>query len=702
MNENIEKLLKNIDVPDERIAELCKKAPIIENIRKVQKTSSNFTKLHYTLACTAPKNIDLTKVCPFIDNQSIKHESMLRGVIKHLGSSSEESVEAFIDRNSFSREEIANYVNSKQPLSKNEMLKEVKKEMPYADSKVVLELVSEVCMDGVSTRPVNKADERFKWFEEGEILQVPKPKNNKQANEKILNEHLERTGGRVVTRFPPEPNGQLHIGHAKAINISFLYAEKHGGMTYLRFDDTNPKNEKEEHYNAIVEDVKWLGFTPYEITASSDYNDRMLDMSVKLIKKDKAYVCHCSLEDIRNRRQIYQRERDEGRSDPTILSPYRNRPIAESLEEFNKMLAGGYKEGEAILRFKMDLESKNQHMLDLVGARCIDIVHPKKNRNWHVYPTYEFALCVCDSLEDVTHSFCSREFMTRQESYHWLLRNLELYEPIQWEFSRLNLSNTVLSKRKMLSLVNNHGFEWDDPRFYTIAGMRRRGFPPEAINKFVRSLGITYSESIVDVRILENFVRTELNATSKKVFCIKAPIKVTINNLTKRQIDIANLNKETSSDPCLVEVNKILYIDESDFSESPAEDFHRLTPTQPVGLIGIGAIKFVEKGKDGIVCELCDAKPLKFVQWVSSLNDKVTLRLYKPLFNSFNPEEIGFQNDVNLDSLEVVDGYCDSRITNAKASERFQFVRMGFFCCDKTTTDGELVFNMTLPLKNLY
>lgn len=704
---NLRELLEKINIPDSKIKEISCKPHIVRRISQINDKSPTFTKLHYSLACTANKNIDLTKICQLIDTGLITHESMLRGVCTYPGNTHDGPIEDFIKSKDFSYTEIENAINSKLPITKRDLLREMKKEMPYADSKIIMKLANEKCTADDTNAASSMAilvDEKYKWLEEGEISLINKPSDNVLNDEKTLNDHLKRTGGKVITRFPPEPNGQLHIGHAKAINLSFLYAEKFGGITYLRFDDTNPKNEKEEHYKAIMEDIEWLGYKPHKITASSDYNDKMNEFTYKLIKDGNAYCCHCTLDDIRNRRQVFQKERDGGNFDPTILSPYRNRSMEENLKVFDKMLAGVYKDGEAVMRFKMDLGSKNPLMLDLVGSRVIDTIHPGKKRNWLVYPTYEFALCVSDSLEDVTHSFCSREFKTRQEPYHWLLKKLGLYEPVQWEFSRLNLSNTVLSKRKMGAIVRDHGFEWDDPRFYTIAGMRRRGFPSAAVNKFVRSAGITYSEAIVDVRALESFVRNELKSTSDRIFCIRNPIKLNITNLSKTTVKLVDVTKNEGEAEFSVLVNKEVYIDGSDFSENPDADFHRLTPNQIVGLIGLGAVKFLSKNDNTITCELCQDKsePLKYIQWVADLNNKISLRLYKPLFNSFNPEQGGYINDLNLDSLEIVDGFCDGRILKAKPLDRFQFIRMGFFCCDKISTDNSPVFNLTIPLRNLY
>lgn len=694
----LEDILKNLSIDESKIDEINKKPQVANNITAIAEYTPNFTKMHYSLACTAPKRTDLKRICGLIDAGLVKHENMLRGVYRYLEAPTAQPVEDFIRENDYSRAEIEEKIGAKLPMGKNDLLREMKKEMPYADFRIVVDIANERCTapaEAAASKPAAEEDE-YSWLDKGEITTLLRPEENMQATDEILREHLRQTGGKVVTRFPPEPNGKLHIGHAKAINLNFQYAKKYGGITYLRFDDTNPKNEKEEHYESIMEDVAWLGYTPYKITASSDYNDRMNEMSVELIKNGKAYVCHCSLDDIRSRRQTFQRERDAGNYDPTILSPYRNRSVEENLENFEKMLTGGFRDGEAVLRFKMDLDSKNPLMLDLVGSRVIDTVHPGKDKNWITYPTYEFALCVSDSLENVTHSFCSREFMTRQEPYHWLLKSLGLYEPVQWEFSRLNLSNTVLSKRKMSAIVKK-GLSWDDPRLFTICGMRRRGFTAEAINKFVCSVGITYSETVVDVRILENFVRTDLNAIAKRVFCIKNPIKLTINNLTKRKVTVAEGDAPFSVDVC-----KTVYIDGSDFSESPTEDFYRLTKSQPVGLIGLGAVRFIEKSGDALVCELCDESPLKYVQWLANLNNKVELRLYEPLFKSFNPDQVGFMEDIVLDSCKIVDGYCDARISGAKALDKFQFIRMGFFCCDKDTTEALPVFNLTLPLKNFY
>lgn len=695
----IEQLLLGLNIDGKKIEEIKNKPQIQQNIKDIGKACSEFTKMHYSLACTAPKNANIERISKFIDSGLIKHDNMLRGVYKMLERDiSDEDLKEFIVKNDYSKENIKNLINKKIGMQKRDILKEMKNEMPYADFKIVIGIVND--LEEPEIKVAAAVNETNDWLDSGEISRIGKPADNKQVTDQILQEHLKRTGGKVVTRFPPEPNGNLHIGHAKALNLSFEYAKKFGGYTYLRYDDTNPKNESEEHFHSILEDVRWLGFEPYEITASSDWFTKMIEYSFNLIRAGKGYVCHCSLDDIRNRRKTFQLERDNGNFDPTILSPYRNTSIEENLIEFQKMLDREYLPGDVCFRFKMDLESKNPLMLDLVGARIIDIVHPRKNINYYVYPSYEFALCVCDSLEDVTHSFCSREFFTRQESYHWLLQNLGLYEPVQWEFSRLNLSNTVLSKRKLQELVKR-GLNWDDPRFCTIKGMRRRGFTAVGINNFVKSVGITFTESIVDIKILENFVRDDLNKIAKRAFCIKNPLKLIISNANKKTIELPVVFGSEEKAMYPVEVNKFVYIDGSDFSEASSGDFMRLTPTQTVGLINFGTVKFIEKTSEGIVVQIVDEKPLKHIQWVANLNNKVELRLYKPLFSSTNPEEVGYLNDINFESLEIVDGYCDGRVIGAKNLDKFQFVRVGYFCCDKDSKDDHLVFNLTLALKGV-
>ena len=690
---NLDDKLRGISLSDEKINELKTKPNLIKNMEVIVNTGNNFTKMQYSLACIAPKNCNLIELSNLIEEGYVTNDSLLKGLVK-LGKKSKDEYIDFCKKHTYNEQDIINFIRllKEKKETKATISSKLKEQYLYYDTKIFLKEMANYNLNV----PMEKYTKN--WLDEGEIKFLHKPGENPQKTKKIMEDHLKRTGGKVITRFPPEPNGNLHIGHAKALNLSFEYAKKFNGITYLRFDDTNPKNESNELYNGIIEDVKWLGFEPFAITASSDHFEAMHEMAKTLIKKNKSYVCFCSLEEIRARRSKYQKERDEGNDDPLILSPYRNTSVEQNLIEFEKMLKGEYKDGEAVLRFKMPLKSKNPLMLDLVGARIINMVHDRKQKNYIVYPSYEFALCVCDSLEDITHSFCSREFYTRQEPYHWLLQELDMYEPVQWEFSRLNISNTVLSKRKLTKIVDE-GLNWDDPRFYTIKGMRRRGFPASAINKFVQSVGITFSETIIDVKILESFVLKELMQIAKKATCIINPLKVYINKCTTGII---------SNEP--VDVNNIIYIDKDDFDETNNSDFLRLTKIQPVGLINLGVLKYIKDESDGIRCELLtvdECKPNKFIQWLPNLDNKVELRMYKPLFKSFDPDEIGYMNDIDLtNSLEIIDGYVDNTVLNTYIEDKFQFIRIGFFCCDFDSiindNQKKLVFNLTLPLNKNY
>ena len=689
--------LKSLNLDEKKIEEVKRQRNLQEKLQKIIDSGNELNQMQYQMACLAPKNADIKLLSDVIATGCVVNDSLLKGILSSKLKTKDELVK-FCKDHTYSTDEIKKYIAElkEKNLTKLQIRSESKNKYKYYDTKILY--------DELKDYGLNVEIEKYKknWLDEGEIKLLHKAGENKQVNEQIMKEHLERTGGKVVTRFPPEPNGNLHIGHAKALNLSFEYAKKYRGITYMRFDDTNPKNEADELYDGILEDVKWLGFEPYAITASSDYFDDMLEMSKKLLKKGSAYIDFCSLEEIRNRRVKYQKERDSGHDDPSLLSPYRNTEPNENLNLFDRMLKGEFKDGEAVLRFKMPLESKNPLMLDLVGARIIDMEHARKKRNFMVYPTYEFALCVSDSIEDVTHSFCSREFYTRQEPYHWLLQELKMYEPVQWEFSRLNVSNTVLSKRKLTKLVEK-GLGWDDPRFYTIKGMRRRGFPASAINAFVQSVGITFSDCIVDCKILESFVSKELYKTAKKATCLMDPLKIYINKKAKGIISEVE-----------VDINKIIYIDRSDFMEEDdkkdtKDKFLRLTPTNPVGLIGCGVLKYVGKETDGIRCELLtkeECKVSKNIQWLPNLNNKVEIRWYTPLFTCFNPEEGGFMNNINLEgSLQIKTGYVDSTVLSAAVEDKFQFIRIGYFCCDKDSTfekDKKLVFNLTLELNKGY
>ncbi|AFN83950.1 glutaminyl-tRNA synthetase [Encephalitozoon romaleae SJ-2008] len=694
---NLDDVFERLEISSEKRCQVMKKEQVVKNMERIFLGRDFSNRLLYTLACTAPKNADVDLLANLIDGKIIKHESMLKECLRYMEkrSASVEEMAAFVKANEVSEEDIRKHIDRmrSEGLSKKDMISKARKVMPCADFKAVVEEINKV--------PDDADDEHIEsleggdWLEEGEIRKLPGPGETPQVSEEIRQAHLRRTGGKVVTRFPPEPNGILHIGHVKAINLNFEYAKKFGGYTYLRYDDTNPKNEEAEYFDSIYEDVRWLGFEPYKVTASSDYFGKMTEFGFQLIKKGKAYICHLSQEEICERRREFTSNDMKVR---TYLSQYRNRSVEENLRIFQEMIDGKWEEGKACLRFKMDTYTKNPLMLDLVGIRVLDAVHPTKNVKYTVYPTYEFALCVSDSLEDVTHSFCTREFFTRQESYTWLLDQLEIYKPIQWEFSRLNISNTVLSKRKLIPLVK-YGIDLDDPRLFTIKGMRRRGFPPNAINAFCRSLGLTFAETTVDVKKLENFVRAELNKTSRRIMCVKDPLKVTIMNSEPCNISIpdfpgSSITRDVSFTP-------VIYIEKSDFMEKGDKDFLRLTPEQPVGLYKLYPIKVVKVTDDGILAERWNGVPKKFIHWVGSDSVKIEMRMYSPLWTSFTPKDSTYLEEMNKDSLEVLYGLCDKRIVGARPEDKFQFQRIGYFCVDKSTTEENIVVNLTIPLKNI-
>ncbi|ADM12466.1 glutaminyl-tRNA synthetase [Encephalitozoon intestinalis ATCC 50506] len=693
---NLEEVFEKLEISSEKRHEVMKKEQVVKNMEKIFSGRSFSNRLLYTLACTASRNANVELLANLIESGTIKNESMLKECLKHMGKKevSAEEMVSFVKSNEVDEESIKNNIAKmrREGLSKKDMLSKARNTMPCADFRIVMEEINKI-PDDVEEHEENL--EGGDWLEEGEIRKLPKPGETPQVSEEIRQAHLKRTGGRVVTRFPPEPNGILHIGHAKAINLSFEYAKKFGGYTYLRYDDTNPKNEEVEYFDSIYEDVRWLGFEPYKVTASSDYFDKMVEFGFQLIKKGKAYVCHLSQEEICERRRQYTSDNMNERSH---LSQYRNRSVEENLRIFQEMVDGKWEEGTACLRFKMDTNTKNPLMLDLIGIRILNAVHPMKKVRYTVYPTYEFALCVSDSLEDVTHSFCTREFFTRQESYHWLLDQLEIYKPIQWEFSRLNISNTVLSKRKLVPL-KKYGIELDDPRLFTIKGMRRRGFPPEAINEFCKSLGLTFAETIVDVKKLENFVRDNLNRTSRRIMCVRDPLKVTIMNAEPCSVSIPDFpGSEVSRN---VPFTPVIYIEKSDFMDKGDGDFLRLTLDQPVGLYMLYPIRVVKVTEDGILAERWDGIPKKFIHWVSSDCVRVEMRMYSPLWTSFSPKDSTYLEEMNKDSLKIVHGLCDKRISEAGVEDRFQFQRIGYFCVDRDTTEENIVVNLTLPLKNI-
>ncbi|XP_076646067.1 glutaminyl-tRNA synthetase [Halictus rubicundus] len=519
---------------------------------------------------------------------------------------------------------------------------------------------------------------------------------------KLLQEHLKITGGKVRTRFPPEPNGILHIGHAKAININFGYAVAHDGTCFLRYDDTNPEKEEEKFFIGIREMVEWLGYKPAKITYSSDNFEQLYEWAIKLIEKGLAYVCHQSSEEIK------------GFNPPP--SPWRNRPISENLQLFQDMKDGLLEEGEATLRMKVTLEEGKQ---DPVAYRIKYTPHHRTGDQWCIYPTYDFTHCLCDSIEHITHSLCTKEFQSRRSSYYWLCNALDIYCPVQWEYGRLNVSYTVVSKRKIAKLIEQGVVsDWDDPRLFTLTALRRRGFPPEAINNFCAQMGVTGAQAVVDPIVLEACVRDVLNVTAARHMAVLDPLKVTISNFPHEnpvKLSVPNFPNEPEKGQHNIIFDEIIYIEASDFQEKATKDFRRLTPNQCVGLKHAGVVltvQEIERDSSGNIINIIvkqepaseNNKPKAFIHWVSN-PVLASIRLYERLFKHKNPEDAsevpnGFLSDINPSSKKEIVGYIDTSLANlAKPSETFQFERIGFFFVDYDTTPGKVVFNRTVTLK---
>lgn len=523
----------------------------------------------------------------------------------------------------------------------------------------------------------------------------------------LIASHLKATGGRVMTRFPPEPNGILHIGHAKAVNVNFGYAEAFNGCCYLRYDDTNPEKEEERFVREIKEIIEWLGYKPFKITYSSDYFDQLYAYAVRLIEKDLAYVCHQKHEEIK------------GFNPPP--SPWRNRPVAESLKLFNDMKTGKLNEGEATLRMKVTLEEGKQ---DPVAYRIKYVEHHRTGNKWCIYPTYDFTHCLCDSIENITHSLCTKEFQSRRSSYYWLCNALDIYCPVQWEYARLNMNYTVVSKRKIAKLIDEKIVsDWDDPRLFTLTALRRRGFPPEAINSFVAKMGLTGALSSVEPAMLESMVRDVLNTTAPRAMAVLNPLRVRITNFPSKMplVPIYLEVPDYPSDPSnksthLIPFERELYIDRDDFREETEDkSYRRLTLTQRVGLKHAGYVlevtKVIRNEKKDVqsleaVCYKASEveKPKSFIHWVST-PILCEVRLYEPLFKHKNPEDPnevpnGFISDCNSNTLTVIkEAFVDASVKYAKPYDKFQFERVGFFSVDPDSKFTRPIFNRTVSLK---
>ena len=548
-------------------------------------------------------------------------------------------------------------------------------------------------------------------------------KETKNFIEKIIEEDLRtgKYGGRVHTRFPPEPNGYLHIGHAKSICLNFGIAEKYGGLCNLRFDDTNPLKEEEEYVRSIIEDVRWLGFDWGDrLYYASDYFDRLYECAVELIKKGKAYVDDLSAEEIRRYRGTL--------TEPGRESPYRNRSVEENLELFERMRRGEFAEGEKVLRAKIDMASGNINMRDPVMYRIIKASHHRTGDKWCIYPTYDFTHPLSDSFEGITHSLCTLEFEDHRPLYDWFLDELGLYHPQQIEFARLNLSYTVLSKRKLTRLVEEgHVSGWDDPRMPTIAGMRRRGYTPEAIREFCDRIGVAKANSIVDFELLEHCLREDLNKRAQRVMVVLDPVRLVITNYPEDKVEYleaVNNPEDPMAGTRKVPFCRELYIEQDDFMEEPPKKFYRLAPGREVRLKHAYIIRCEDYEKDPetgrITTIYCTYDPESrsgatqqrkvkaTLHWVSAGHAMdVEVRLYDRLFSVPNPDDKrqcpDFIDCINPESLKILkECKAEPSLKGARPGERFQFLRLGYFCVDPDSTEDNLVFNRTVTLKDTW
>lgn len=520
----------------------------------------------------------------------------------------------------------------------------------------------------------------------------------------------------LVTRFPPEPNGYLHVGHAKSICLNFGLADEFKGLCYLRFDDTNPIKEEEEYVNAIIDDVRWLGFEWCAMTHSSDYYHELYDFAVLLIKKELAYVDSLSMEDIRAYRGTLQ--------EPGRDSPYRDRPMAESLDLFARMKAGEFPDGTHVLRAKIDMQAGNVNLRDPILYRIRHAHHQRTGDEWCIYPMYDYAHPISDALEKITHSLCTLEFQDHRPLYDWFIDNLPVpAKPVQTEFARLNLSHTVTSKRKLRELVEKNAVNgWDDPRMPTLRGMRKRGYPPAAIRQFCEMIGISRSDSVIDMTLLEECVRAELNKSAKRALCVMDPLKVVIENYPEDQVEQLKASYNPQDPEAATRelpFSRELFIERSDFMEEPAKKYFRLSPGAEVRLRHAYVIKChdVVRNEQGEVIELrCtydektlgknpeDRKVKGVIHWVSSAHAyPITVLQYDRLFTDANPaREDDFFQFLNHDSLQTQRAFCEPSLANQPVGEVFQFERLGYYCVNDVNEGCVRGFHRVVDLKDTW
>lgn len=535
--------------------------------------------------------------------------------------------------------------------------------------------------------------------------------------EEVIEADMAKGNTRVQTRFPPEPNGYLHIGHAKSICLNFGLAKKYGGKCNLRFDDTNPVKEDVEYVDSIKEDVRWLGFEWAGEYYASDYFEQLYEWAEQLIKKGKAYVDDQTQEEIRQNRGTV--------TVPGTNSPWRGRSVEENLDLFRRMRAGEFPDGSKTLRAKIDMGHSNMLMRDPIMYRILHAHHHRTGDKWCIYPMYDFAHGESDSIEKVTHSICTLEFAVHRPLYDWFIEELGIFPSKQYEFARLNMTYTMMSKRRLLQLVENKVVSgWDDPRMPTITAMRRRGYTPKAIRAFADRVGVAKRDNVIDFGLLEFFVREDLNKTAQRSMAVLDPLKVVITNYPEGQTEMfecINNPEDESAGTRQVPFTRELYIEREDFMEEPPKKYFRLSPGKEVRLRYSYLIKCEEVIKDaeGNILELrctydpdskhgssSDGRKVKgVIHWVSAEHaKKAEIRLYSPLFTKESPDDVAegetFFDYVNPDSLITVEGLLEPSLAEANAGDKFQFERVGYFCVDTDSTPDKLVFNRTVTLKD--
>ena len=528
-------------------------------------------------------------------------------------------------------------------------------------------------------------------------------------------------GGSVQTRFPPEPNGYLHLGHAKSICLNFGLAAEFGGKTNLRFDDTNPEKEEQEYVDSIIRDVRWLGFDWKDrMYYASDYFDQLYEWAVQLIRAGKAYVDDLSAEEIRKTRGTL--------TEPGTNSPFRNRSVEENLDLFTRMRKGEFPDGSRTLRAKIDMSSPNLNMRDPVMYRILHAEHHRTGNKWCIYPLYDFAHGQSDSIEKVTHSICTLEFEDHRPLYNWFIEQLGIFHSQQIEFDRLNLTYTILSKRRLLQLVNEGRVRgWDDPRMPTLSAVRRRGYTPEALRNFCASLGVSKTNGVIELAMLEHFQREDLNKRALRVMAVLRPLKLVIDDYPEGQVeqmDAVNNPEDASAGTRKVPFSRVLYIERDDFRENPPKQFYRLSPGREVRLrygYFITCTNVVKDAQGEVVEVHCtydpatrggnapDGRKVKStIHWVSAAHAiPAEIRLYENLFLKENPSEVedgkDWTDNLNPNSLEIVnEAKLEPSLANAQTGTPYQFERLGYFCVDPDSKPGALVFNRTIALKDMW